>query len=124
MADQPVHEFNITRLDNWFEINRGEIASFFSEIAALVENIGDAAAHARREISSASAQHHDESIGHVLASVIADTFDHGGGSRISHRKALARHAVEKCFAASGAIKRNVANQNIFFRCEMRLLGRK
>ncbi len=52
---------------------------------------------------------------HVLAAVIADAFDYRGRSRIANGKALARHSVEKCFAAGGAVKRNVADQNIFSR---------
>src|SRR5579864_2402364 len=118
-----MHKLNISRLDNWLEINRREIASLFGEIAALVENISDTAAHARSKISSASAQHHDETVGHVLAAVIAHAFDHGSRARVPHRKTLACHAIEKCFAAGGAIERNVANQNIFFRREMRLFWR-
>src|SRR5579864_1101206 len=118
-----MHKLNISRLDNWLEINRRQIASLFGEISALVENVGDTAAHAGSEISAASAQHNDETVGHIFASVITHAFDHRSRARISHCKTLARHAIEKCFAAGGAIERNVANQNIFFRCEMRLFWR-
>ena len=59
-------------------------------------------------------QHHHHAIGHVFAAVIANTLDYRGRAGIAHRKAFARHSVEKNFPAGRAIQNDVANQNVIF----------
>ena len=63
-------------------------------------------------------EHNHESVGHVLATVVADAFDNGRCARIAHRKALAGDAAEKCFTAGGTVEHDVADQNIFFGGEL------
>ena len=47
------------------------------ELAVVVEHVGDAAAHARREVPPGPAEHDDAPAGHVFAAVIADALDDG-----------------------------------------------
>src|SRR3981189_1360204 len=114
------HGFNnlgILGSEDWLEINRLQIAALFGEVAALVKNIGNAAAHAGGKISPAGSEHQDQAPGHVFAAVVADSFDHSSRSGIAHRKALASTSIEERFAAGGAIESNVADQNIFLGSE-------
>src|SRR5438552_18958270 len=55
--------------------------------------------------------------------MIADTLHHRGRAGIAHREAFAGHAVEVSLAAGGAVKRDVAGDDIFLRHETRSLGR-
>src|ERR1700690_3935855 len=103
------------RFYNWFEIDRLQIAARFGEVPALVENVGDAAAHARGKISAARSKHRNQALGHVFAAVVADSFDHCRRSGVANGKTLARHTVKKRFAAGSAIQGNVANQDVAFR---------
>src|ERR1700722_20235091 len=112
--DQVVHDLRVLRFDYWFQVDGAEIAALLGEIAALVEHVGDATAHARGKIAATCSQHEHQAFGHVLAAVIAHAFYYGSGSRISNGKALAGHAVEKCFATGSAVESDVADQNIFF----------
>ena len=93
------------------------------EVAVFVEHVSDAAAHAGREVPAAFAEHDHQAVGHVLAAVIADAFHDRGGAGVANREALARHAVEECFAAGGAIQRHVADHDVFFRQERRVARR-
>src|SRR3981189_693414 len=114
------HGFNnlgILGSEDWLEINRLQIAALFGEVAALVKNIGNAAAHAGGKISPAGSEHQHQAPGHVFATVVADSFDHSSRSGIANRKALASNPVEKRFAAGGSVKGHIANQNIFLGSE-------
>src|SRR5580658_6980924 len=116
-SDQVFHDLRVLRFDDWFQVDGAKIAALLGEIAALVEHVGDAAAHARGKIAATCSQHEHQAFGHVLAAVIAHAFYYGRGSRIANGKALAGHAVEKCFAAGSGGESDVADQNIFFRGE-------
>src|SRR5580692_8009153 len=112
-------ELSILGFEKRLEINGIQIAAFFCEVSPFVENIGDASAHSGGEISTAGSQNQYQALGHIFATVVANSFDHGGCSRVANREALASDSIEKRLAASGAIERNVADQNIFFRSKCR-----
>ena len=80
----------------------------------LVEDVGDAAAHAGGEVSAAGAEHHDQAVRHVFAAVVANAFDHCGRAGVANREALAGDAVEERFAAGRAVEGDVADQDVFF----------
>src|SRR5579872_780040 len=86
----------------------------------LVENVGDAAAHACGKIPSTAAKDEDDTFRHILTAVIADALDYGGCSRVAHSEAFARNSVEESFAAGGAVQSDVADDDVFFRGESRL----
>ena len=69
------------------------------------------------KLRPALAEHHHQAVGHVLAAVIAQAFDHRGRAGIAHREALAGHAVEERLAAGGAVEHHVADQDVLFRQE-------
>src|SRR5450755_427296 len=106
-----------------FEVNGVEVAAFLSEIHALVENIGDAAAHASGKISAARTEHQHQPVCHVLAAMIANPFDDCGRAGIAHGKAFTGDAVKEGFAAGRAVERNIANQDIFLGSEAGILRR-
>ena len=98
------------------KIDFGAIAAQ-GEIGVAIEDVGDAPGHACGEISSRAAQHDDQAIGHVLAAVIADAFDHGRGARVANSEAFAGHAAKVGFAAGSAIEADVADEDILFEHE-------
>src|ERR1700693_419039 len=110
------HGFNnlgVLRFENWLEIDRVQIAALLGEVAALVENVGNAAAHAGSKISATGSEHHDQAPGHIFATVVANSLDHSSCSGVAYREPLASDSVEKRFAAGGAVEGDIANQNIF-----------
>src|SRR5439155_19552269 len=84
-----------------------------SETSTFIENISHAAAHARGEIPSAGSEHQNQSVRHVFAAVVADTFNNRGCAGIANRKALARHSVEERFSTGRAVKHDIADDDIF-----------
>ncbi len=113
----------ILRLNQGFEIDRIQIAALFREVSALVEDVGDAAAHACGKISSAGSEDQHKSIRHVLAAMIAHAFDDGGRSGVADRKTFSSHAVEEGFAAGRAVESDIADDNVFLRQRSANLGR-
>src|SRR5215471_3612217 len=121
--DQPVNQLHIARLDYRLQIDGSEIGALLGEISALIKHVSDAAAHASREIPSAGAEHDHQSVRHVLAAVVANTFHHGRSAGVAHREPFPGNPAEECFSAGCAIEHNVADENVFFRGKTRLLRR-
>jgi hypothetical protein len=65
------------------------------EAAFLVEHVGHATGHARREVATGHPEHDDRPAGHVLATMITDTLDDGGSARVADGKALAGDTGER-----------------------------
>ena len=82
------------------------------KIAGLIQDVGDAAAHARGEIASGLAEDHHATAGHVFATVIAHGFDDRVHAGVAHAEAFARHAADENLAARRAIKRHVADDDV------------
>ncbi len=80
--------------ESCFEADHAHVAAL-GELAVLVEHVGDAAAHARREVASGRAEHDDAPAGHVLAAVVADALDDRPGAGVANREALAGEAAEE-----------------------------
>ena len=87
------------------------------EIMLLVQDIHDAAGHARREVFPGIAENHDPSAGHILAAVVADAFHHGAGAGVSHTEALSRHAGDEGLARSRAVQGDIPDDDVFIRPE-------
>ena len=92
------------------ELDHGEVAPRF-ECAVIVDHIGDAARHARREIASSAAEHHHDAARHVFAAMVAGALDHRKGARVAHREALAGHAAEIALAFDGAVENSIADND-------------
>src|SRR5439155_12385757 len=83
----------------------------------------DAPAHAGGEVPARAAEDHDESLGHVLAAVVADALDHRGDAAVAHAEPLAGLAAEEDLAARRAVERDVADDDVLLRREGRLARR-
>ena len=75
------------------EFDHRQVAAL-SEVAGLVEHVGDAARHAGGEIAPGLADDDDDPAGHVFAAVVARPLDDGDRARIAHAETLARDAAE------------------------------
>ena len=105
-----------------FQVDHFQIAAL-REIALLVENVGDTAAHTGRKVASGAAKNDHPPARHVLAPVIADTFDNSDRSAVSNREPLAGDAANVRFAGRSAIENDVADKDVLFRfkrCRCRL----
>ena len=87
------------------------------EVAGRVEDIGDAARHAGREVAAGLAEDDHAPTGHVFATMIAHAFHHGGDAGVADAEALASHAADVDLATGGAVEPDVADDDV-------LLGRE
>src|SRR5690554_3331283 len=93
------------------------------KIAFLVQHVGDAPAHACREVPADTPQYHGTAAGHVFAAMVARAFHHGGGPGVADTEAFAGHAADKHLARGGPVERRVAADNVLLRPEAASLGR-
>ena len=93
------------------------------EAAVAVEHVGDAAAHAGREVAPRRAEDHHAAAGHVLAAVVADALDDGARARVADREALAREAAEERPARGRAVEHGVADDDVLLGHERGVVGR-
>src|ERR671930_441461 len=75
-----------------------------AELAVLVEDEGEAAAHARREVAARAAEDDHATAGHVLAAVIAHALDDGDRPGVAHGEALTGQPAEERASARGAVE--------------------
>src|SRR5208283_847498 len=106
-SDQNLNEVNILGINNGVQVNARAVTAHAHELARLIQNVSNAAGHARSKIASRLAEHHHGSFGHILAAVVTHRFHHGGGAGVPHRKAFPGHAVEEDLTAGGAIENHV-----------------
>ena len=107
---QLLHRFIVGR--QRFQLDHREVAALL-EIALLIEDIRNAAAHAGCEISSNGAEHDDDAARHVFAAMVAGAFDDGDGAGIAHGKSLAGDAAEITLAGNRAVEHGVADDDAF-----------
>ena len=98
------------------EVDHLEVAAL-GEVAGLVEDEGDAAAHAGGEVAAGRADDDGHAAGHVLAAVVAGPLDDGHGAAVADAEPLAGAAPEEGPAAGRAVEGDVADQDV-------LLGRR
>ena len=85
--DEILDELFFLRVFQSFQVDHFQIAAL-REIALLVENVGDAAAHTGRKVASGAAKN-DHPPAVSCTPVIADTFDNSNRSAVSNREPLA-----------------------------------
>src|SRR5690606_18953720 len=88
-----------------------------------VEDVGDAAGHAGREVAAGAAEDDGAAAGHVLAAVVADAFGDGQCAGVADAEPLADDAAEEHFAGGGAVGDDVAGDDVLFGGDRGLLGR-
>ena len=93
------------------------------EAAVLVEDVGDAAAHAGGEVAAGAAEDDDVTAGHVLAAVVADALDDRRHARVADREALAGEPAEERLPGRRAVEDRVADDHVLLGREGRRLRR-
>ena len=88
-----------------------------AEGAFPVDHIGDASGHTGCKVAPGAAEHDHPAAGHVLAGMVADPFDHGGGAGVAHGKAFAGHPANVGFTGCGTVQRDVADDDVLFGAE-------
>ena len=84
-----LQRLHIGRIGDRLQVHARLVAQHARKLARFIQHEGDAAGHARGEIAAGAAQHDHQALGHVLAAVIADDFDHRRRAGIADREALA-----------------------------------
>src|SRR5215510_9491964 len=82
------------------------------EGSVFVQNIGYPARHAGGKISPRCPDNDHPTSGHILAAMIAYTFNHGTNTTIAHTESLASHTANIRLAIGSAVKGHIANDNI------------
>ena len=77
-----------------------------------IEQVRDAAAHAGGEVAAGRAEDQHPAAGHVLAAVVADALDDGGGARVAHAEPLPDQAAQEHLAGGGAVEDDVAGDDV------------
>ncbi len=90
------------------------------EHAFDVVDVRDATRHARAEVAPGRAEHDDTAAGHVLAAVVADTLDDGGGTGVAHAEALADDAADVRLARRRAVQHHVPGDDVLLGRERRV----
>src|SRR6185437_5837673 len=106
---------NVSGLHQRLQVHARKITAAGAEVTLVVIDIGDAAAHAGSKVASCGAKDHNESLGHVLASVIAHAFNNSRSAGVADCESLAGDAVEEDLARRCAIEDDIANEDRFFR---------
>src|SRR5260370_7376542 len=73
---------------------------------------GRPAGHARAEIQAERAENEGHAAGHVLATVLADTFHYGKRAAVSDSETLSAAACNKELARCGTVEHGVAGKDI------------
>src|SRR5947207_5010876 len=81
------------------------------ETADRVEHVELAAAHSRRDVEPDLAEDDHSAARHVLARVVAGTFDDRDGAGVAHRETLAYASRAEELAAGRAVENGVAEQH-------------
>src|SRR6202021_1444233 len=89
-----------------------------------VEEVGDAARHARSEVAARLTDDHDDPAGHIFAAMVARALDDRDRAGIPHPEALPRHATEIAFAGGRAVKNGVAQHDRGLRRQLSRLLRR
>src|SRR5207249_2943284 len=114
--------FFVLDRDDLFQLHHAHVAALL-ELAVFIENEGDAARHAGREVPSRLTEHHHDPAGHVLAAVVAGALDDGPRAAVANGEPLARRPIEVALALRRSIQRGVPDQDCLLRYDGRALGR-
>ncbi|MNC31744.1 hypothetical protein D3C75_800750 [compost metagenome] len=104
--------FNIDKL-NQLRVNT------LTEIAVLIEHISETTGHTCTEVHACFADDADNTASHVFTTVIANAFNHGNGSGVTHGETLTRAASSIKFAAGCTVQTGVTDDGRFMATEGR-----
>ena len=107
----------VVRVGDQFQVDHAQVAAIVEQ-PGLVEDVGDAAAHAGREVDPGGPEHRHAPAGHVLAAVVADALDHGRHPAVADGETLAGPAADVDLARGGSVERHVADDDVVGRVEI------
>ena len=122
LVDEGTDFLDVIHGDQRFQIHHAGVA-LPRERIVLVQDVRDAAAHARREVAPGRTEDDHATAGHVLAAVVADAFDHRMGAAVANAEPLGGDPPEKALAGGGAVEHDVADQDLLLRPERARLRR-
>src|SRR5688572_12352377 len=117
LSDQIVQSLGVARIDQRFQIHGSQITALLGKVTFTVKYVSDPATHTRREVPPGLSEHRDQTLGHVLATVIAQAFYHRCCAGVAHGETLTGHTIEIGFTARSTVEDDVANQNVLLRQE-------
>jgi hypothetical protein len=79
-----------------------------------VENVGDTTRHTGSEVATSRAKDKDTATGHVLATVVTNTLDNGGSTRVTDTETLGCNTAEEASTLSSTVQTDITNQDILF----------
>ena len=88
LLEQGLEQLAVRGALDGLERHAGRIDALVEQ-AITVEHERRAARHAGGEVAAGRAEDHGDATRHVLAAVVADALDDGGGARVAHAEALA-----------------------------------
>src|SRR6185503_304729 len=118
LLDQTAQQIAVTEIGQVRQLDQSHVALAL-ELAEFVQHEGDAAAHSRTEVPTDASEHNHGPTGHVLAAVIADSFDDCHRATVPHREALARGAGKVGFARRRTVQNRVADEDRLVGNELR-----
>src|SRR2546423_2778323 len=110
LLDEMPHLLALSEIGEWHEVDHRRIALLL-QLIEFIEHERDPSAHPRPKIAPGAAEHDDGAPGHVLAAVVANSFDHCQRAAVADGEALACHTGEVRFPRGCAIQHGVADQH-------------
>ena len=98
------------------QVDGGQVAAEV-EVAGFVEDVREAAGHARAEVDAGWAKDHDFAARHVFAAVVTDTFRHQRYAGVADGETFARLSVEEDPSARCAVGDHIACDDVLLRAE-------
>src|SRR5699024_247762 len=89
----------------------------FAEITAFIENVSEAAGHARTEVNAGFTQNTDNTARHIFTAVVANAFYHGDSTGVPHAETFTRAACGIQTTTGRAIQAGVADNTCFMAAE-------
>ena len=118
-VDQALYQLDVVVIVERDNFNHLVVVELF-ELILEVEDKGQAAAHAGAEVLARAAEDEHGAVGHVLAAVIADTFDDRCAAGIANAKPFTGLAVGEQVTTGGSIHDGVAHDGVVGRGEFSL----
>src|SRR5664280_2678906 len=77
-----------------------------------IQDIGHTTGHTRCEVATSGPKDEHGATGHVLATVVAHSFDHCRGTRVAHTEPLADLAAQEDLTAGGSVGDDIAGDDV------------
>ena len=111
VLDETAQEGNLLRILQTRQLHHLGV-DLTLEVVVQVQDVGDASGHTSSEVPAGAAEDNDTTASHVLASVVADTFDDCSGTRVADGEALCSYTAEEAGTARSAVEAHVADDDV------------